>query len=344
MHTSFGRDPIPLSRREFLQLGWGGLAFGLRPASSPSPEAGLERLTFATNWYAQAEHGGFYQALALGFYREVGLEVSIQMGGTGINILQLLAGGAVDLAMGSSLDVLAALDSGIPVVTVAAIFQKDPQCLLAHPQTGGGRLENLRGKPTYVSPGANLTYWPFLRKRFGFLDEQRRPYYFSLGPFLQDPEAVQQGYLTAEPWRVKREAGFEPEVYLLADYGYNPYATTIETTWSLVNRHPDRVQRFVDASIRGWQSYLEDPHPGNQLIRQANPEMPEELLIYGLDSLLSHQIITGGEAASLGIGAMTDQRWQAIVATMSDIGLFRPTIPYQQAYTLQFLEKGSRLA
>ncbi len=327
-----------LTRRQALFSGFAalGLGFRSRPQSvSSSPK--LDPVTFAANWYAQAEHGGFYQAAATGIYERYGLDVTLQMGGAGVNVLQLLAGGAVDFAMGSSLDGLAALESKIPIVTVAAIFQRDPQCLLVHPDAGIETLADLKGHPIFVSLGANLTYWPFLRARFGFTDDQKRPYTSSLGPFLMDQGSAQQGYITAEPYRIEKQAGFKPKTFLLADHGYTPYATTIETTQRLINTKPDLVQRFVDASIAGWEDYLQDPEPAHRLIQEVNPNMPSDLLAYGYQELKELGIVTSGDAKTLGIGAMTDQRWQELFQMMTQAGLVPPDLPYEQAYTLRFL-------
>ena len=320
----------PWPRRQFLAAGAALLAVG---AGSRQ----FRPLRLVTNWYAQAEHGGFYQALALGIYADYGLQVEIRMGGAAVNVLQLLAGGAADFVLGGSPDALAALQSGIPVLTVAAFFQKDPQCLLAHPGVGIERLEDLRGKPIWVSPGANLTYWPFLRAKFGFSDSQKRPYNFSLTPFLLDKYSAQQGYVTSEPFRVRQEGGFDPVVFLLADYGYSPYATTLETTRPFAEQYPDQVRKFVAASIQGWQSYLEDPRPGNRLIRQDNPNMSEALLAYAHQALQDYGLLTSGDAATLGIGAMTHQRWQTYFQEMVALGIVEAGLNVRQAYSLDFL-------
>ena len=320
----------PWPRRQFLAAGAALLAVGAGSRQS-------RPLRLVTNWYAQAEHGGFYQALALGIYADYGLQVEIRMGGAAVNVLQLLAGGAADFVLGGSPDALAALQSGIPVLTVAAFFQKDPQCLLAHPGVGIERLEDLRGKPIWVSPGANLTYWPFLRAKFGFSDSQKRPYNFSLTPFLLDKYSAQQGYVTSEPFRVRQEGGFDPVVFLLADYGYSPYATTLETTRPFAEQYPDQVRKFVAASIQGWQSYLEDPRPGNRLIRQDNPNMSEALLAYAHQALQDYNLLTGGDAATLGIGAMTHQRWQTYFQEMVALGIVEAGLNVRQAYSLDFL-------
>ncbi|MGF1535631.1 MAG: ABC transporter substrate-binding protein [Elainellaceae cyanobacterium] len=342
-----------LNRRRFVKYGAIALGTGLLAACNQSaqpesesaePDEGsgeLDAVTFGTNWYAQAEHGGFYQAVATGIYEDYGLDVTIAMGGPQVNGTQLLMGGAVDFFMGYTAAAIKAVEESIPKVTVAAIFQKDPQILVAHPDTGADSLEALKGRPTYVSSASSTTYWPFLTAKYGYTDDQRRPYNFNPGPFLADKQAVQQGYLSSEPLQIKKEGGFDPVVFLLADYGYTAYATTIEARQEMVNTKPDLVQRFVDASIAGWYSYFENPEPGNALIQQDNPEMTDEQLAYSLEKMQENGIVASGDAETLGIGAMTDERWQAFFETMVEAGVFSADTDYTHAYTLAFVNKGA---
>lgn len=344
-----------LNRRQFIQ--YGSLAVGSSvlaactnnssKAPNESTTSGgtsssgkLDKITYGTSWYAQAEHGGFYQAVATGIYREHGLDVTIKMGGPQVNGTQLLMGGAVDFFMGYGADAIKAIEEGIPKVTVAAIFQKDPQVLIAHPGVGHETLDKLKGKPILVSAVASTTYWPFLKAKYKFSDDQKRPYNFNPGPFLADKNVVQQGYLTSEPLSIKKQGGFEPVVMLLADNGYTPYSTTIETKKELVENNPDLVQRFVDASIKGWYSYLDNPGPGNQLIKQQNPEMKDDQLAFGLQKLKEHGIIISGEAEKTGIGSMTEERWKSFFDTMANQKVFKKETAYQQAFTLKFVNKG----
>lgn len=343
-----------LTRRRFIQ--YGALASGAgilaacasgnqsstseSPAASPSPSGELTKVVYGTNWYAQAEHGGFYQAVATGIYRDYGLDVTIQMGGPQVNGTQLLMGGAIDFFMGYASDAIKAVEEGIPKVTVAAMFQKDPQILVAHPGTAK-TLEDLKGRPIYISSAANVTYWPFLAAKYGFTEDMKRPYNFNSGPFLADKTAAQQGYLSSEPLAIQKEGGFEPTVFLLADYGYNPYSTTIECKQELVDTNPDLVQRFVDATIKGWYSYLEgDPSPANELIKKDNPEMTDEQIAYGIAKLKEYGIVVSGDAEKAGIGAMTDERWKAFFDTMAAEKVFKADTDYTKAYTLKFVNKG----
>lgn len=355
------------SRRRFVQYGvqYGTLAIGSgllvactggtdtaeeapeNPTVSPTAEASgestgeLTPVTFGTNWFAQAEHGGFYQAVATGIYEEHGLDVTIQMGGPQVNGTQLLMGEAVDFFMGYSADAITAIKEGIPKVTVAAIFQKDPQVIIAHPDQGIQDLADLKGHPIFISKAANVTYWPFLAAKYGFTEDMKRNYNFNPGPFLQDKSSAQQGYLSSEPLAIRKEGGFDPVVFLLADNGYDPYSTTIEARKALVDENPDLVQQFVDASIKGWYSYLDNPTPGNELIKQDNPEMTDEQLAYGIEKMQEYDLVLADEAETDGIGAMTDERWKSFFETMAEAGVFSKDTDYTQAYTLDFVNKGA---
>lgn len=357
--------PAYLGRRRFLKYGSLAMGTGILAACSgadsdsvstddttaatsadtadAAPADGeLTAVTYGTNWFAQAEHGGFYQAVATGIYADHGLDVTIQMGGPQVNGTQLLMGGAVDFFMGYGADALKAVGEGIPKVTVASMFQKDPQILIAHPDQGIETLEDLKGKPVFISSAGNVTYWPLLASQYGFTEDMKRPYNFNSGPFLQDKNSAQQGYLSSEPLAIAKEGGFEPVVFLLADYGYDPYSTTIETRRELVETDPDLVQRFVDASIKGWYSYLEDdPTPGNELIKEANPEMTDEQIAYGIEKMKEYGIVVSGEAEDQGIGAMTEARWQSFFDTLVEAGVEDAELDYKQAFMLDFVNKGA---
>jgi len=258
------------------------------------------------------------------------------MGGPQVNGTQLLMGGVVDFMMGSGDGAIMAVAEGIPKITVAAIFQKHPRVLIAHPGVGNESLEQLKGKPIFVSAGP-VGYWSFLQAKYGFTEDQRRPYNFNVSPFLLDKNAVQQGYFSSEPFTVQ-QAGVEPVIFLLADYGYNPYATTIDTQIELVEKKP--VQRFVDGSIKGWYSYLENPAPGNELIKKDYPQMTDKLLASGFTKMKEYGMVNSGDAKTLGIGAMTEERWQSFFDIMVEAGLLKPDTNYKKAYTLEFVNKG----
>ncbi|MBR8836188.1 MAG: ABC transporter substrate-binding protein [Stigonema ocellatum SAG 48.90 = DSM 106950] len=334
-----------LNRRKFIQysslFGTSLIAACAKDNQQQKKTGNLDKVTFGTNWLAQAEHGGFYQAIATGIYKDHGLDVTIKMGGPQVgNGTQLLMGGAVDFFMGYGIDAVNAIVQGIPKITVAAIFQKDPQCLIAHPNTGIKTFADLKGKPIYVSTSASVTYWPVLKAKYGFTDDQKRPYNFNPVPFLTDKNSAQQGIVTSEPFAIEKQGGFKPLVFLLADYGYKTYATSIETKKELVKKNPDLVQRFVDASIKGWYSYLDNPAPGNELIKKDNPEMSDAQIAYGIQKLKEYDIITNGDAQKQGIGAMSEEVWKSFFDDMVKVGIFDANTNYKDAFTLQFVNKG----
>lgn len=325
------RNPLNFSAKRAL----GSLAIA-GSLCSPVMAAELDEVVFGTNWFAQAEHGGFYQAQATGIYAKYGLDVSIEMGGPQVNGTQLLAAGKRDFSMGYPIGNVKAVEEGLPIKTVAASFQSDPQALIAHANITSLEQIKEEGLPVYIAAFANTTFWPWLKAKYGYTDDMIRPYTFSIAPFLADDSIVQQGYLSSEPFAMEK-AGLNPSVFLLADYGYPAYATTIETTDRMIEQNPDLVRRFVQASMEGWNSYLNDPTAGNALIKEDNPEMTDEQLTYGVAKMREYRLVTGGDAATGGIGIMTDQRWGELYSFMVDAGLTSPDLDIHDVYSLDFL-------
>ena len=315
-------------------------ALVLAAALSPARAAGAETVNFGTDWKAEAEHGGYYQAIATGIYQHYGLDVHLRPGGPQVNHAQLLAAGVLDFNIASNSFIpLNYIRQNIPMVAVAAIFQKDPSVLIAHPGQGDDSFAALKGKPIMIGSDTRVTSWQFLKQKFGYTDDQIHPYAFSVAPFLADQKAIQQGYLTSEPFTIEK-AGVKPVVLLLADAGYSSYGGLIETSQKLVRDKPDLVRRFVNASIEGWYSYLYgDPSPGNALIKRDNPEMTDALLSYGRDKMKKYGIIDSGDALKRGIGAMSERRWRDFFHTMVRAGLYPASMDYHRAYTLQFVNK-----
>jgi NitT/TauT family transport system substrate-binding protein len=299
-----------------------------------------ETVSFGTDWKAEAEHGGYYQAIATDIYRQHGLEVSLRQGGPQVNHAQLLAAGRLDFNLApNSFVPLNFVSENIPMVAVAAIFQKDPSVLIAHPGQGNDTLAMLKGKPIMIGSDTRIGSWIFLKSKFGYTDDQIRPYTFSVAPFLADPKAVQQGYLSSEPFTIEAQ-GVTPVVLLLADAGYSSYGSLIQTSDKLARENPDLVQRFVDASIEGWYSYLYgDPAAGNALIKRDNPEMTDALLAYGIAKIKEYGIVDSGDANTYGIGAMTEARWRDFFDTMSNAGVYPKSLDFHKAFTLQFVDK-----
>ena len=327
----------------FLGVALCALACACSPAKQAAAPAGpkLTSIRFATDWKAQAEHGGFYEALANGEYARRGLDVRILQGGPGVNVPQLLAAGSADLGIGSnSFVVMNLAQEGVPLKAVAAVFQKDPQVLIAHPDQGIGTLADLKGHPILLADASITAFWVWLKAKYGFTDDQVRKYTFNNGPFLADKRAAQQGYLTSEPYTIEKTASLKPTVFLLADNGYPGYAAMILATDSLISNNPEAVKAFVAASAQGWRDYLNgDPKPADALILKENPEITQDVLDQARAKLKSYAIVEGGDATTGGIGAMTDARWKTFFDMAAGQGVYPRAMDYKRAYTLQFLSK-----
>ncbi|WP_150301976.1 ABC transporter substrate-binding protein [Pseudomonas profundi] len=333
--TSGRPNVVTHAARRFSFLA-GALTLAGSLAAGTASAAELDKIVFGTNWYAQAEHGGFYQAKATGIYEKHGLDVSIEMGGPQVNGMQLLVSGRRDIIMGYPMANVKAVQEGLPVVTVAATFQSDPQALLAHPDVKS--LEEIKSQDmdVYIASNAHTSFWPWLKAEYGYDDSMARPYTFSVAPFLADTSVVQQGYITSEPFAMQK-GGVTPTILLMADYGYPPYAQSIDTTTRLVKENPDLVKRFVQATMEGWVSYMNDPAPGNALIQEDNPEMTDEQIAFGIEKMKEYGLVFGGDAATGGVGIMTDKRWQALRDFMVKAELISADLDIKKVYSLAFL-------
>ncbi len=318
-------------------------SLGLWAAALMGPAAAqaLDKVTFGTNWVAEAEHGGFYQALADGTYRKYGLDVTILPGGPNANNRMLLVVGKIDFFMSANtLQGFDAVERGVPTIEVAAMFQKDPQVLIAHPDRGIDKFTDLKNLTLFVSNEGVATYFQWLKADFGFKDDKVKPYTFNPQPFLVDKASAMQGYVTSEPFAIEKEGKFKPKIFLLADQGFSAYSTLIEARREFVEKKSDLVQRFVDASIVGWYNYLYGNNaPGNALIKTQNPEMTDQLLAYSVAKMKEYGIVDSGTAATLGIGAMTDARMKDFFDKMVRAGVVKAGLDYRKSYTLQFVNK-----
>lgn len=310
-------------------------------AARAQTAADLDKVSFGTNWVAQAEHGGFYQAVADGTYKNYGLDVTIVPGGPNVNNrIQLIAGKLDFFMSANTLQSFDAVTNNVPVVAVAAIFQKDPQVFLAHPESKVTRIEDLKPLTLFVSKEGMPTYFQWLKSEYGFSEDKVKPYTFNAQPFLADKNSAMQGYVTSEPYAIEKQAKFKPTVILLADYGFNSYSTLIETRTAFAEKKADLVQRFVDASITGWYNYLYgDNRAANALIKKANPDMTDDLLAYSVEKMKEYGIVDSGDALKDGIGAMSDERMVAFFAKMVRAGVTRRDIDYRKSYTLRFVNK-----
>jgi NitT/TauT family transport system substrate-binding protein len=300
-----------------------------------------DQVTFGIDWRAEAEYGGYYQAVAKGIYAKHGLSVTIREGGPQVNQMQLLMAGRLDFNLGGG-RAIEFVQNNLPYVAIAAIFQKDPAVLIAHPGQGNDSFPALKGKPVEIASDARQSWWRFLAKKYGYGESQVRLYTFNMAPFLADKTLIQQGYLGSEPFVIRQMGGIDPVVLLVADGGYNGYSNIVTASRKIVDEKPDLVQRFVDASVEGWYSFLyEDPTPANKLIKAANPEMTDALLAYGRKMMNEHGIVDSGDALQLGIGAMTPARWEQFYRNMVDVGVYPAGIDVDRAYMIRFVNHRS---
>lgn len=312
-------------------------------ASGTANAADLTKVTFGTNWLAEPEHGGYYQAVADGTYKACGLDVTIMQGGPQVSGRPLLLAGKIDFYMGGNmLQAFSAVQQGIPLRIVAGDFQKDPQVILAHPDQGIDKWEDLKKAEKFIiGDEGNQSFFQWMVSEYGFDQSKRAPYTFNPAPFIADKKSVQQGYVTSEPYAIQKQGGFEPKVFLMADEGWNTYATTIETMQKTIDERPEVVQCFVDGSAKGWYTYLYgDNSAANEMIKKENPDMTDEQIAFSIEQLKKYGIVDSGEAEKNGIGAMSDERMQSFYDKMVKAKVMPAGIDIKKSYTLQFVNKG----
>ncbi len=342
MNNAKARKVRSPARRHLIAALSAGAAF-LAFAGVAAQAQQLTKLSYGTNWLAEAEHGGFYQAVADGTYAKYGLDVTIVQGGPNTNARLLMIAGRMDCSMES--DMIAAMDAvahDVPTVTVAGMFQKDPQVLISHPAEGFDTFESLKNAHVlFISRGSLATFFLWLESRWGFSEANVEPYNFNPAPFVADKKSVQQGFATSEPFAIEKAGGFKPNVFLLADYGFDTVSTTIECRRDFVEQHHDVVQRFVDASAIGWYHYLYgDNKAANALIKKENADMTDEQIAYSIAKLKQYGMVNSGDALKGGIGAMSDARMKSFYDQMAKAGVLPQGLDYKKAYTLEFVNKG----
>lgn len=300
------------------------------------------KITFGLDWVAEPEYGGYYEAIAEGLYKKAGLDVTIYQGGPQVNTAQLLIAGKLDFDITSNAFLaLNFAQEHIPYEVVAAGFQEDPDCLIAHHGQGNDSFADLKGKPIAVSTDTRASWWLYLKSKYGYTDSQLRPYGFSLTPFLTDKKDVQEAYVTSEPYLVHQATGEWPVVLALPDAGFDGYASLVATSDKMVKAHPDVVKRFIEASAQGWYDFLyKDPKPAFAAIKAANPDMTDGLMQFGYEQLKQRGIVDSGDTKTLGIYAMTDARWASFFNQMVAAGMYDKGLDYKSAYTLEFVDHG----
>ena len=322
--------PVP----QLIRSAWAAalLAPALLAPSLAAPAAAAEKFSYLTSWFAQAEHGGYYEAKAEGLYDKAGIDADIRMGGPQVNAMQLLLAGQVDAIMGYDFQVLDAVEKGLPAVTVATTFQYDIQGLMTHADVEG--LDGLKDKSILIASSSHTTFWPWLKARYGLSDDQTKAYTFNLQPFFADPNAAQQAYPSSEPFQAEQK-GVPVHFYLFAKQGYPPYGSTIVTTRHVLETKPQVLRAFIKASMQGWRDYMADPAPGNALIKAANPKMGDDQIAFGIAKMRELRVLDGD--GNVPIGSMTEARWKATDDYMVSNGLLKPDTDWHKAFTTEFV-------
>ncbi len=322
------------------------IASALALLSLATTAQAADKVTFGTNWLAEAEHGGYYQAVADGTFAKYGLEVKILQGGPQANNRLLLAAGRIEFAMGANMiQAFTAVEQNAPSVVVASHFQKDPIVFMSHPGAGFDKFEDLPKATAFIGKDTLVSAWQWLKLTYGFRDEKVKPYTFNPAPFIADKNAIQQGYATSEPFEVERQGKFKPNVFLLADYGYDTYSTTVEARRDMIEKNPDLVQRFVDASAIGWSNYLYgDNAAANAAIKKDNPDISDEQIAFSIAKMKENGIVDSGDTLTKGIGAMTDERVKSFFDKMAKAGVVKADLDYKKSYDLRFVNKGVGLS
>ncbi|TPL97567.1 ABC transporter substrate-binding protein [Mesorhizobium sp. B2-3-10] len=312
-------------------------------AASTLGAAANEKVTFGTNWLAEPEHGGYYQAVADGTYAACGLDVTIMQGGPQVSGRPMLLAGKIDFYMGGNLlSAFDAVQQGIPMRVVAADFQKDPQVIMSHPGEGLDKWEDLKNAEQYILGDEGVqTFFQWMVIELGFDASKRVPYTYNTAPFLANKKSIQQGYVTSEPFAVKKEGGFVPNQFLLADYGWDTYSTTIEVMQETIDKKPEVVQCFVDGSAKGWYKYLYgDNKAANDMIKKDNPDMSDEQIAFSIEQMKKFGLADSGDTEKLGIGAMKEERIKSFYDKMVKAKVTPEGIDITKAYTLAFINKG----
>ena len=293
-----------------------------------------DNIKLSLDWVPQAEHGGYFQAIAKGYYADQDIELTIIPGGPSVNTKAMLMSDQVEFNIGGSAGALNYAKQDLPFRAVAAFFQKTPQVLMSHPNVGIDHPSDFKGKTIFLSNFGRLSFWGFIKNKYNLSDDQLESYNFNSQPFIDDPQSIQQGYLSSEPFAIKKAAGFEPVVHLLADHGFSAYANTIEASDNLIAENPNLINRFISASRKGWEDFLtSDPQPAFDLIQELNPDMPSDKLAYAHGKMIEYNIVTGRNKK---IGSMSADRWREFYEMSLELGIYDEEFDHEKAYTLEF--------
>ena len=288
------------------------------------------------DWVAEPEHGGFYQALAKGYFKAAGLDVTIVPGGPNGNVMQKIASGQADIGQSDSTNAILAIAQNTPMIAIGAVFQNDPSVLMLHDENPITRFEQLDGKTIMARP--EWAFLPYLRKKYG-IDFKVIPQNFSVANFIVDKNFIQQGYFIAEPYHITKEGAREPKYLYAWDAGFDAYTVLIANQpWAAA--HADLVRAFMQAYIHGWQDYLEgDPTPAHTLMKEANPNNTDEFLAYSRRRIIDEKLVVGRQDGSNAqIGRISPVRFQTQLNQLEELGILEKNrLQVEQVMTTAYL-------
>ena len=301
----------------------------------PAGDGGLTKIVFQADWYPQPEHGGFYTALAKGYYRDEGLDMTILPGGPYISVEKQVSAGSAQFGMGSSDKVLESNAEGQTLVAVAATMQHDPQGIMVRKDSPIHSFADLNGHSVAIKVGES-TWFEFVVKRFQLNNVHVVPAMMNVANFVADPQYIQQAFATSEPF-FAHQAGVETRVLLVSDAGYSPYRV-MYTTREYIQQHPEIVAKFVRASLKGWKDYLNDPTAAHAMIAKLNPALNPEWMQFTWQQLRDGHFVAGEDPSGAQLGQMDPKRWTTMYEQLVDLKVIDKPFDPATAYTLQFLQ------
>ena len=319
---------------------WIVLAAALALSAGPAvaQEKKLTPVRFTLNWIPTPDHSGYYAAKIGGIYEKYGLDVEIRPGGPQVNVHQLLAAKQTDMIMGTTMRAFNARHEGIPIVTVASWYQKDATTFMLHPDNKASNLADLKANQVMIPNISKVNYWPWMKAKFGFSDDQLKPYDFAYRSWALNPNAISQGYITSDKPNMAGVGVPNGRSMLLADHGWNQYINTVDVLEEMIEKKPEVIRAFLRATAEGWRQYLKDPTATNAELTRLNPDLSRETAAYGYEVITTYRLLGVASADEGKIGTISDARLKAFAEEMVKAGAIPASDAYEKSYTLKFMD------
>jgi NitT/TauT family transport system substrate-binding protein len=286
-------------------------------ACGKSNDSTRPQVTLQLNWKPEPQFGGFYAAEVDGIYGRHGLNVTITAGGAGAPTIDMIGAGTVPFAIVSADEIVRARAMGNLVVALFTVYQTNPQGIMTRASRGFKTLADIFTHPGILAMERGLPYSDFLQKKYGFGNLKIVPSPFGdLSLYRSEENYAMQCFVTSEPLAAKK-TGIEPQTFLIAESGYNPYTTVLATSESYLKSNPQIVKSMIDAVREGWQAYLADPTKANEYMGGLNPTMDAQTF---KDSAAAQKpLIESADTKRVGLGTMTPDRWQMLVQQLVEL-------------------------